>query len=119
MAVLYAKIAGGNWSSPNTWSATSSAGVDNAGPPAASSDVIFETASGNVTIDANSVCRSLDMTSGTGNYAGTLTWTSGFTLNIGDGTAGAGNVALKFVSGRLSGISSSTQVLSFVSTSTT
>ena len=41
-ATLYAKAAGGNWSSANTWSATSSAGADNAGPPTNVIDTIFD-----------------------------------------------------------------------------
>lgn len=99
--ILYAKAAGGNWSSANTWSLTSSAGSDNSGPPDATQpyDVIFEAGSGNVTIDINASCRSLDCTSGTGNYTGTLTHASGVDLAIGHLTAGPGNVLLKFSSG--------------------
>lgn len=98
MAIMYAKAAGGLWSAAGTWSAVSSAGVDSVGPPIASTDAIFETGSGNVTIDVASVCRSLDTTSGTGTYGGTLTHNA-FGLSIGDATAGAGNIALKFNSG--------------------
>lgn len=96
---LYAKAAGGNWSAAGTWSSTGSGGGDSSGPPTASQNVVFEAGSGNVTIDAASVCRSLDCTSGTGNYAGTLTQTSTFSLSIGDGSAGPGNVILKLSSG--------------------
>lgn len=117
MAALYAKAAGGLYSAASTWSTTSSAGVDNSGPPLASTDVIFELGSGAVTIDVASVCRSLDCTSGTGSYTGTLTHNS-FQLLIGDGTAGAGNVAIKFSAGmtytRTTGAS-----LVFVSTNAT
>lgn len=95
---LYLKTAGGNWSSANTWSNVSAGGVDNSGPPASTDNVIFELLSGNCTIDDDSFCRSLDCTSGTGSYTGTLTHNS-FTLAIGDNTAGAGNVALKFAAG--------------------
>lgn len=95
---MYLKSAGGNWSAAATWSATSSAGVDSVGPPLASTDAILELGSGAVTIDVASVCRSLDTTSGVGTYGGTLTHNA-FTLSIGDGTAGAGNVALKLNSG--------------------
>lgn len=73
MATLYLKSAGGNWSAAGTWSNTSAAGADNSGPPTASDNVIFELLSGNVTIDATSVCKSLSCTDGTGNYGGTLT----------------------------------------------
>jgi hypothetical protein len=58
-------------------------------------DVRLGPGSGNVTINAAAACRSLDCTG----YTGTLTHNSSVTLSIGDGTAGAGNVALKFVSG--------------------
>jgi len=120
MATLYAKTAGGNWSAAGTWSNVNAAGVDNSGPPTAADDVIFELLSGNVTIDAASVCRSLDTTSGTGTYGGVLTHNSAITLTIGDATAGAGNVALKLNSGMTFTLGSpSTSAISFVSTSGT
>ncbi len=115
---LYLKAAGGNWSAAATWSATGAAGVDSAGPPTAATDVIFELASGNCTIDAASACRSLDTTSGTGTYGGVLTHNA-FTLSIGDGTAGAGNVALKLNSGMTYSPADATRAISFVSTSAT
>ena len=77
MAARYAKTAGGNWSSANTWSATSPAGVDNAGAPTSADDAILLLASGNVTIDATSVCKTLDCTT----YTGTLTH-GAFTLTV-------------------------------------
>ncbi len=117
MATLYAKAAGGNWSAAGTWSATGSGGADSAGPPTASDNVIFELGSGNVTIDATSACRSLDCTSGTGNYGGTLTHNA-FVLSIGDATAGAGNVALKFSAG-MTYTAVGALTISFISTSTT
>lgn len=116
---LFAKAAGGLWSAASTWSATGSGGADNAGPPLTSTDVVFEAGSGNVTIDVGAVCRSIDCTSGTGNYAGTLTHGVTTTLNIGDATAGAGNVALKFVAGMTYTITVAAQALNFVSTSAT
>lgn len=97
-AAMYAKAAGGNWSAAGTWSATSAAGVDSVGPPLATTDVIFELLSGAVTVNATSVCRSLDCTSGTGSYTGALTH-GAFNLSIGDSVTGAGNVGLKFASG--------------------
>ena len=119
MATLYAKAAGGNWSAAATWSNVNSGGGDSSGPPTAADNVIFEAGSGAVTIDAASSCRSLDCTSGTGSYAGTLTHTAGFTLTIGDGTAGAGNVALKLVAGMTYAPSADTCVINFSSTSAT
>lgn len=120
MATLYAKTAGGNWSDAGTWSSTSASGVDSAGPPTAADDVIFEALSGNVTINSAAVCRSLDTTSGTGSYEGTITHNAGVTLTIGDGTAGAGNVALKFNSAITYTLgNASTSAIAFVSTSAT
>lgn len=97
MATLYFKTAGGNFNGAN-WSTTSAAGVDS-NTPTAADNCIVELASGAMTINASSVCRSLDFTSGTGAYTNTATHTAGVTLTIGDGTAGAGNVALKLASG--------------------
>lgn len=106
MATIIASAAGGtrNWSDTATWVG----GV----VPTASSDVQLTVASGNVTIDAGAVCRSLDCTG----YTGTLTGTASVNLSIGDGTAGAGNIALKLVAGM--GYSPFHNVL-FVSTSAT
>jgi len=69
----YAKIAGGNWSSANTWSATSSADVDNAGVPTSSDDVIFDTGSattGALVVDATAVCKTFTASVGA---TGTIT----------------------------------------------
>lgn len=96
MANRFLKSAGGSWSAAATWSATSAAGVDNAGPPTAADDCIAELASGNLTLDTGAVCRSFNETSGTGSYTGTITQSASATWTIGDGTSGAGNVALKF-----------------------
>jgi autotransporter-associated beta strand protein len=117
----YARTAGGNWSDDATWSTTSGGTADTVAPTA-EDNVIFDSNSGNVTIDAGAsrYCRSLNMTSGTGNYAGTLTHANATALYIGDSTAGAGNVALKFspeMTYTLLGFTSST--LNFVSTSAT
>ncbi len=120
MATLYLKAAGGNWSAAGTWSNTGSGGGDSSGPPTAADDVIFEAGSGNVTIDAGAVCRSMDWTSGTGIYAGVATHTAGVTLTIGDGTAGAGNVALKLTAGATYTLgNAATSAINFVSTSAT
>lgn len=99
MAALYLKSGGGNFTAAGTWSTTSAAGVDNSGPPLASTDCILELASGALTIDAGAVCRSIDCTSGTGSYTGTVTHSAAVTLTIGDSTAGAGNVLLRFSAG--------------------
>lgn len=93
-ANLFLKAAGGAWSAAGTWSTTGSGGADNSGPPAATTDAILEAGSGALTIDVGAVGRSLDMTSGTGNYTGTITHNAAVTLTLGDGTAGANNVAL-------------------------
>lgn len=120
MATLYAKTAGGNFNAAGTWSNVSASGGDSSGPPTAADNVIFELLSGNVTINSGSVCRSLDCTSGTGSYTGTLTHSSGVTLTIGDGTAGAGNVALSLASGMTyTRSNATTSAISFVSTSGT
>lgn len=120
MATLFAKTAGGNFNTANTWSNVNAGGADNSGPPTAADDVVFELLSGNVSIDTSSVCRSIDCTSGTGNYTGTLTHNAGVNFNIGDGTAGAGNVALKFSNGMTFTLGSTTSpTITFKSTSAT
>lgn len=120
MATLYLKTAGGNWTAAGTWSNVNAAGGDNSGPPLAGDDCIAELLSGNVTIDAGSVCRSFDCTSGTGNYTGTITHTAAVTLTIGDATAGAGNRAFRLSAGCTYTLgSASTSALSFISTSAT
>lgn len=119
-ATLYLKTAGGNWSAAGTWSTTSAGGADNSGPPDATTNVILELLSGNLTLDADGSCRSIDETSGTGSYTGTITHNGAVTLSIGDGTPGTGNVALKFNSAATyTFISSTTSILKFVSTSST
>lgn len=119
MATLFAKIAGGNWNAANTWSNVSSAGTDNSGPPTAADDCVLDIASGNVTINAGSVCRSVDCAGAT-SYDATLTHSAGVTWTIGDGTAGTGNRALRF-SGAMTYTkgSTTTSATKFVSTSAT
>lgn len=120
MATLYVKAAGGNWSAAGTWSNVNSAGADNSGPPVAGDNCIAELGSGNFTVDSGAVCRSFDTTSGTGTYGGTLTHSTSVTWTIGDGTAGAGNVALKLNSGMVYTKGSTTSsAISFISTSGT
>lgn len=108
MATIIAAVGGGNWTVGGTWVG----GV----APTAADDAQLTVASGNVTIDTGAVARSLDCTG----YIGTLTHGAIATLTLGDATAGAGNVALKFVAGmtyvRGNDI---TSAISFVSTSAT
>lgn len=120
MATRYFKSGATTWNSANNWSATGSGGVDNAGVPGSGDDVIFETGSGNCQINVNAQCRSLDQTSGTGDYGGTITYdTNARTLTIGDGTAGANNVALKFSAGSTYTISGTGNVITFAQTHST
>jgi len=119
VATLYAKAAGGNWTAAATWSNTGSGGGDSSGPPTAADNCILESGSGNVTINAAAVCRSLDCTSGTGSYAGTLTQNNNIVCTIGDATAGPGNVALKFSAGMTYTLSGNGGGFAFASTSGT
>lgn len=108
MATITAAPGGGNWTAGGTWVG----GV----APTAADDALLTATSGNVTINAGSVCRSLNCTG----YTGTLTHAGSVTFTIGDATAGLSNVALKLVAGMtytLGGTSSA--ALAFVSTSAT
>ena len=86
----YVKIAGGNSNDASTYSATSSAGVDNAGVPTAAIDVVMDAASattGAYVINATLACKTF--TSAT-NVAGTLTHNA-FAMTVsGNVTFGAG-----------------------------
>lgn len=118
MALRYLKSAGGNWNAASTWSATSSAGVDNAGVPTASDDVILEAGSGSLSINAVAVCRSFDCMSGTGDYAGTVTH-GNFGLSVGTSTAGPSNIAMRLSSGMTYNTTNiAASALNFISTST-
>jgi hypothetical protein len=86
----YARTQGGNWNANDTWSTTSGGSADTT-VPTAEDNVILDSNSGNVTI-TNGSCRSLDAST----YTGVLTQNASTTLTIGDGIAGAGNVALAF-----------------------
>lgn len=106
MAVRTITNTGGLWSLPATW-------VEGA-VPLASDDVVSTATSGPLTIDISAVCRSIDLTG----YTNTLTHNAGFILTIGDATAGAGNIALKFVPGMTYVLGNVvTSAISFVSTS--
>lgn len=91
----YAVNAGGVWTADATWSTVSAKDatrVANTTAPTAADDVVIDEYSGNITISAPSVCRSLDAST----FVGTLTHNTATNLTIGDDTAGAGNVALAF-----------------------
>jgi len=106
MAVRTITNTGGLWSLPATWVEGS--------VPLASDDVVSTATSGPLTIDISAVCRSIDLTG----YTNTLTHNAGFILTIGDATAGAGNIALKFVPGMTYVLGNVvTSAISFVSTS--
>ncbi len=108
MALITAAAGGGNWTVGGTWVG----GV----APTAADDALLTVASGNVTINSGAVCRSLDCNT----YTGTLTHTAAVSLTIGDGTAGAGNIALRLVAGMTYTLgNNNTSILLFNSTSVT
>lgn len=111
MAAKYAIGAGGNWTADTTWS-TTDGGSNDTTKPTAADDVFLTSNSGNVVIDAASVCRSLNCTG----FTGSFTHSAGATFSLGDGTAGASNIALKLVSGMTATLSSG---ITFQSTSST
>lgn len=108
-----------------TWDATAgtkwaltSGGAGGQAVPTAADDVFFDAASGanTVTLSASSVARSINCTG----FTGTLSHPAATTISIGDATAGASNIALKFVAGMTYTLGNvSTSALSFVSTSAT
>ena len=112
MATKYARAGGGNWSADATWS-LSSGGLADTVAPTAADDVILDGASGNVTIDAGAIrlCRSLDCFG----YTGTLTHNAVTNLDIGDGTVGTGNRALRLAAG-MTYSSGANATIRFVST---
>jgi hypothetical protein len=81
--VTYYEVGSGtNWSSTSSWAITSG-GASGVGPPTASDTVIFDSNSGNCTVDVTTaVAASLSMTAGTGNYANTLTFTNAKKLTV-------------------------------------
>lgn len=109
----------------NTWNATvgtkwatTSGGAGGAAVPTAADDVFFDAASGvsTITLSTNDVCRSINCTG----FTGTLSHGASVDLFIGDATAGAGNIALKFVAGMTYTLGSgTTSTVSFQSTSAT
>src|SRR5688572_13080142 len=108
MATITAAAGGGNWTTGGTWIG----GV----APTAADDAVLDVNSGAVVINAGAVARSLDCTG----YINVLTHTAGVTLALGDGTAGAGNVALRLASGMTYTLgNAATSAISFISTSAT
>ncbi len=87
MATIVFGAGNGNWNTDAAWVG----GVK----PTAADDAQLTVASGNCTIDAAAVCRSLDCNT----YTGTLTHAAAVTLTIGDASAPAGNIALRLVAG--------------------
>jgi hypothetical protein len=86
------------WGATNNWQ---TGGVDNNwntagnwsdGVPTADDNVVLGAGDQAMTINAAAVCRSFDASA----YDNTITHNAAITLTIGDGTAGAGNVALAF-----------------------
>jgi hypothetical protein len=86
MATIEWGTSSGNWSGTANWIGSV--------VPTSADDVLFGTASGAVmgTIDTNVSCRSWTAT----DFTGTIVHNAACTVTIGDGTAGAGSVALAF-----------------------
>lgn len=107
MASKYALT--GNWNDNTTWS-TSDGGSNDTTKPTAADDVFLTANSGNIVWDVTPVCRSLNCTG----YTGTLSGSAA--VNIGDATAGASNIALKYSSGMTL---SATSAINLISSSAT
>lgn len=98
--------------------ATSSGGAGGAAIPTAADDVYFDANSGasTVTLSSSSVARSIDCNG----FNGTISHPASVTVNIGDATAGVGNIALRLATGMTYTIgSNTTSILNFISTSAT
>lgn len=108
--------AGAAWNATaGTKWATTSGGAGGAAVPTAADDVFFDANStANATTSGALVCRSLNFTG----YTKTFTMASGVTITIGDGTAGASNVALLGGSAMNLALMGS-NAITFVSTSAT
>ncbi|MFA6971363.1 MAG: hypothetical protein WC208_08190 [Gallionella sp.] len=90
MADRYVRGVGGNWNAAGTWESTPGGGEVVAIPTNAD-QVYLVIGSGQLTINANAVCRAFDCTG----YANTITHNANISLTVGDATAPAGNLALK------------------------
>lgn len=109
-----------NWNATgNTNWGSASNTQDNVAAPTSGDDVFFDgvgTGASNSTLNTAFTIRSLNMTG----YANTLTHSAAVTLSIGDATAGASNVALKFPSGMTYTLgNSNTSAITFTSSSAT
>jgi|GEM_PF-5110908 hypothetical protein len=108
-----------NWNATaNTNWGSASNTQDNSSVPTSTDDVFFDgvgTGNSNSTLSAAISIRSLNMNG----YAKTLTGNDGGSLNIGDSTAGAGNVALYFGSGQTNNWVGLNHNVNLVSTSAT
>lgn len=113
MASKYFRAGVTNWDADASWS-TTSGGVADTTKPTAADDVFLNASSANCTINAAAFCRSINCTG----YTGTLSH-GAFTVTIGDATAGASNIALKFVAGMTYQEFSATRAFDFISTSAT
>lgn len=115
MASKYLIAAGGTWTADTSWS-TTDGGANDTTKPTAADDVFLTSNSGQCTISAAAVGRSLNCTG----YTNVLTHNSGIALSLGDGTAGASNIALKLVAGMTYTLgSATTSNITFVSSSAT
>jgi hypothetical protein len=115
MTDLYVRTTGGNSNAAATYSLTSGGGATGSVPTAADR-VLLDASSGQFTINAAFVARSIDATG----YTGTLTHNAAITATIGDATAGTGNIALKLVAGMTYTLgNAATSAWSFNSTSAT
>jgi hypothetical protein len=118
MATLYWVGGTATWNgTPGTKWATTSGGAGGAAVPTAADDVFFDASStGTCTLSTSSVARSINCTG----FTGTISHPASTTFIIGDGTAGASNIALKFVAGMTYTTgSTTTSLISFQSTSST
>ncbi len=109
MATIVANAgAAGNWTSGAAWIG----GI----APTAADDAQITVATTSITIDSGAVCRSADFNGCTG----TVTHSAGVILTIGDGTAGASNIALRLASGMTyTKSNATTSAITFASTSAT
>jgi hypothetical protein len=108
VATITAVAGGGNWNATGTW--------DTATVPTAADEVVLGAASGAVTINVASTCRSLNASA----YTSTLTHAAAVNLTIGDATAATGNAGLVLGSGVTYTLGNAlTSALVFASTSAT
>jgi hypothetical protein len=115
----------GDWNATagSKWS-TTSGGAGGSAAPTAADDVYIDLGSGSVTVTVPAsttvVCRSLNFVDGTGGaFTGTFVMAATTSIiTIGDGTAGAGNNALKIASG-MTWTNTAVGTINFISTSAT